>query len=98
MAHFVVAQISISDRKRYAQYEAGFMEVFSRYDGRLIGVDEAPTVLEGEWDCTRTVVIEFPSQESALAWYQSGAYQELARHRYAASSGNVAIIAGFSRS
>lgn len=94
MAHYIVAQIDITDRKRYAEYEAGFIEIFIRYEGKALAVDEAPTVLEGEWACTRTVVIEFPSKDEALRWYQSDDYQELAQHRHAASSANIAILAG----
>ena len=47
MSVFVVAQIDIHDRDRYAQYEAGFMDVFAQYDGEILAVDEAPAVLEG---------------------------------------------------
>ena len=95
MAHYVVAQITINDRQRYAEYEAGFMDVFTTYKGTVLAVDESPTVLEGEWACTRTVVIQFPSKADALAWYQSDEYQQIAVHRFAASTGNVALIAGF---
>ena len=94
VAHYVLAQIQIADRTRYAQYEAGFMEVFNAFEGTILAADESPTVLEGQWSCTRTVVIEFPSKEHALAWYESDAYQQIAEHRHAASSGNVAIVAG----
>lgn len=92
MPHFIVAQITIEDRERYADYEAGFMDVFAAHRGKVLAVDESPTLLEGEWPCTRTVVIEFPSKEEALAWYQSDAYQEIAQHRFASSSGNVVIV------
>ncbi len=94
MSHYVVAQLNITDRDEYAKYEAGFMDVFSTFNGTMLSVDEAPVVLEGEWAFTRTVLIRFPSADDALAWYQSGAYQDLARHRFAASSANVVVVAG----
>jgi uncharacterized protein (DUF1330 family) len=94
MTCYIVAQISISDRAGYADYESGFMDVFSRYQGRLLAVDESPEVLEGAWDCTRTVLVRFPSKEEARHWYHSAEYQELAQHRFAASSGNLVLIAG----
>ena len=53
MAVYLVAQITIHDRERYAQYEAGLMDIFMRFGGRLLCVDEQPEVLEGEWPCTR---------------------------------------------
>ena len=53
MSVFVIAEISIRDRETYGRYEEGFMEVFSRYEGEVLSVDEAPAVLEGEWQATR---------------------------------------------
>lgn len=95
MASYIVARIAINDRERYAQYEAGFLEIFAAHAGKLLAVDDNPEVLEGDWRCTRTVIAEFPDRESALAWYRSDDYQTLAEHRFAASDGEVALLAGF---
>jgi uncharacterized protein (DUF1330 family) len=92
MAVYFVAQISIHDRAEYSKYEAGFMPVFEKYKGRLLAVDEAPEVLEGAWSCTRTVLIEFPNREDALAWAGSAEYQAIAKHRWAGSTANIAMI------
>ena len=94
MAHYVIAQIDIKDREKYAEYEADFMDIFASYKGKLLSVDENVSLLEGKWPATRTVLIEFPSKEEALAWYESEEYQSLARHRFAASTSDIAIISG----
>jgi len=95
MTHYLIARIDINDREEYSKYETGFMEIFSQYDGKMLSVDEAPKLIEGEWPVTRTVLVEFPSEESAMAWYQSDAYQALAQHRFASSEGNIVLIKGF---
>ena len=95
MAAYIVARITINDRERYAEYEAGFLEIFAAHAGRMLAVDDNPEVLEGDWRCTRTVIAEFPDRESALAWYRSDDYQTLAEHRFAASEGEIALLAGF---
>ena len=59
MSVYLIAQINIHDRDRYGQYEAGFMEIFAQYGGEMLAVDESPTVLEGQWPHTRTVLIRF---------------------------------------
>jgi uncharacterized protein (DUF1330 family) len=92
MSVYFVAQITIHDRAGYSRYEAGFMPVFEKFNGRLLVVDESPEVVEGDWNCTRTVVIEFPNRDDAMAWAQSAEYQEIARHRWAASTANVALV------
>jgi len=94
MPVYIVAQLNVHDRARYAEYVAGFMEIFSKYDGRLLSVEEQPKTLEGEWNYARTVLLEFPSEERAMAWYGDDDYRRLAQHRYAASDANLVLIRG----
>ena len=96
MSVYAIALINISDRTGYAVYEQGFMDIFSRFRGRLLAVDEAPVVMEGEWPHTRTVLLEFPDQAELDRWYHSDAYQALATHRFASSHGMVAVIKALS--
>jgi uncharacterized protein (DUF1330 family) len=95
MPIYVVAQIRIEDRERYAQYEAGFLEIFGKFEGELLAVDDAPKIVEGEWSFTRMVLPRFPDEDAAETWYRSPEYQELALHRFAASTGTIAFAKGF---
>ena len=52
------------------------------------------TVLEGEWQHPRTVIIEFPSREAAEGWYKSADYQKIIGLRHKSSSGNLVILDG----
>ena len=61
MSVYVVGLINIRDRATYAKYASGFKEIFTPYGGKIVSVDEAPKILEGEWRYTRTVLLEFPS-------------------------------------
>lgn len=92
MSVYLIAQITIEDRAEYSKYEAGFAEVFRKHTGQVLGVTEEPELLEGSWTCTRTVLLQFPDREQAMAWYESPEYQEIIGHRLAASSGNVVIV------
>ena len=94
MTVFVVAQITISDREEYALYEAGFLEIFQKYEGTMLSVDENPAVIEGAWNATRSVIISFPSSDAFRAWNDSDEYQEIAKHRYAAAVTHSIISKG----
>ena len=94
MSAYMLATLNIHDREGYGAYEAGFMDIFSRYNGRLLSVDESVETLEGEWRFTRTVLVEFPNKKDALAWFQSADYQALAEHRKAASTGSIVMLQG----
>ena len=95
MTVYLIAQINIHDRDKYAQYGDGFMEIFTKYEGKLLSVEEEPVTLEGNWQYTRTVLIEFPSKAAADAWYHSEEYQALAQYRFASSEANIVMVKGF---
>jgi len=68
------------------KYQNQFNEVFAKFDGKLLSVDEDPLVLAGEWEATRSVLIEFPSKEAAFAWMQSDEYTRISKYRNAGST------------
>ncbi len=92
MSVYIIAEFQIHDRSEYDKYDAGFMDVFEQYDGRLLSVDEQPTVLEGDWLSTRSVLIEFPSEDGAMAWMTSAAYKAIVGHRLAGSTGRARLV------
>ena len=94
MSVYVIARFKIHDRSEYDRYSAGFAEVFRKFDGKMLSVYEDPTLLAGEWDDTRSVIIEFPSKESAMAWMTSDEYQAIAKHRNAGSTANSILVNG----
>jgi uncharacterized protein (DUF1330 family) len=94
MSVYLIAQLNIHDRAMYAKYGSAFMGIFTPYGGKLLSVEEAPEVIEGEWHYTRTVLLEFPSESQAHAWYGSADYQAIAQHRRDASTANLVLIRG----
>lgn len=92
MACFIIAQIDIHDRDAYRAYLDGYDEIFAKYRGRVLIVEEKPTVLEGEWPWTRTVLIRFPDEAEARRWFESDEYQALAAHRRNASTANIILV------
>jgi uncharacterized protein (DUF1330 family) len=92
MSCYFIATITIHDSDRYQKYLDGFDEIFEKYRGIVVAVDEDPTILEGDWPCSRTVLIRFPSEDEAKRWYESPEYQELATHRHRASDANIVLI------
>ena len=98
MSVYVVALIRITDRESYAAYERRFMAVLTPFAGEVLAVDDAPQALEGAWPGQRTVLLRFPDNYAARRWYDSPAYQEIARDRRAGSEGSIAIISGLGSS
>ena len=92
MTAYIITQLTIHDREQYNKYSDGFEEVFNQFDGKMLSVDEEPTVLAGEWNATRSVLIEFPSKGSAIKWMTSEGYQKISKHRDAGATLNSILV------
>lgn len=94
MSSYFLAHINIHQPAAYEQYLAGFDEIFARYQGRVLAVEDHATVLEGKWATQRTVLIQFPNTAELRRWYDSSEYQRLAEFRRRASTADIVIIEG----
>jgi uncharacterized protein (DUF1330 family) len=83
---YVLARIQVEDWDQYnEQYLPKTVERIEAHGGEiLVGADDAE-VLEGEWNCNWTVVIEFPSAADAHAFFEDEEYAEVVDHRHEAT-------------
>jgi uncharacterized protein (DUF1330 family) len=92
---FALAQVTINDENGYQQYAtAGHLEIFGKFSGKIVAVDEDAEVIEGSWPFNRIVLVEFPSKELARAWYDSDEYQAIVGLRHSNATSTVAIFGG----
>ncbi len=94
MSVYFIANIHIHDDGEYEKYRKDVDEVFSRYRGEYLALDDAPVVLEGDWDYTRAVLIRFPDREALDAWYFSPEYQRILQHRLKGARCDTIVIEG----
>lgn len=94
MSAYFIANIRVRDEREYQKYLESVDEVFSKFSGEYIVVDENPEVLEGRWDYTKTVVIRFPDLGELKRWYYSEEYQGILKHRLAAAECDTIIVEG----
>jgi len=96
MSYYFVAQISIHDQETYRKYLEKVDEVFARYHGKYLAVDDKPQVVEGKWNYTRSVLIQFETKQDFEVWYHSSDYQEILKYRLASSASDTILIQGLS--
>jgi uncharacterized protein (DUF1330 family) len=92
---YVVVTELIRDPAIYKSYVEKARRTIQQAGGRIIISDDNPTVLEGQWRGSRTVVLEFDSVEAARRWYDSAEYQDIVGLRHAAAESNAIILSGF---
>lgn len=90
---YVIITEDIKDPAGMAEY--GKLAMKAMGGATILSVDQDPTVIEGEWSATQTVVLEFDSVDAAKEWYYSNAYQAAAKIRLGAAECNGVIVSGF---
>lgn len=92
MSAYFIANYSISDTKLYRKYVAKAMPIIAKYGGATIVADPKAKVLEGIAG-GMNIVIQFPTQQAALDWYNDPEYQAIISMRQLATVGGFALVA-----
>jgi uncharacterized protein (DUF1330 family) len=92
---YVIITETIHDPAGMEAYGKASRASLLEHDMKVLVVDDRVQVLEGEWQGTRTVVLEYESVERARQWYQSAGYQAAVPLRQAAADCNVILASGF---
>ena len=94
MSAYLIATETVHDEAMFGEYRKQVIATLATFGGRFVARGGKLTVLEGEWQHPRTVIIEFPSRESAEGWYKSADYQKIIGLRLKSTSGNLVILDG----
>jgi uncharacterized protein (DUF1330 family) len=94
MSAYVIVQETVQDQEMFDSYRKDVPATIFAHGGRFLVRGGALTVLEGEWEMPRVVVVEFPSRAAAEAWYESPEYQKLVPLRRNSTTGNFVIVDG----
>ena len=94
MPAYVIADATPHDPGPLEEYRRRNTEAVAKYGGRFIVRGGAISVLEGDWDPQRIVIMEFPDVEAARAWYESDDYRPLIALRRSASDTNIILVEG----
>jgi uncharacterized protein (DUF1330 family) len=91
---YVIAIEAVRDEAMFANYCEQVPDTLVPFGGQFIVRGGKLTMLEGQWQHPRTAIIEFPTRQSAEAWYKSPDYQAMIGLRHGSSSGNLVILDG----
>ena len=94
MAAYVIVETDVTDPEQYEQYKAASPAAIAAGGGRFLVRGGELAVLEGDWQPSRIVVLEFKDLEAAKRWYESQAYQEAKKLREGAASFRAIAVQG----
>lgn len=94
MPAYVIVETDITDPERYEQYKAAAPAAIAAGGGRFLVRGGELTVLEGDWQPSRLVVLEFEDLAAAERWYESEAYQAAKKLREGAARMRMVAVQG----
>jgi uncharacterized protein (DUF1330 family) len=97
MAAYVIVETDITDPEQYEQYRAASPGAIAAGGGRFLARGGELAVLEGDWQPSRLVVLEFEDLDAAKRWYESEVYQQAKRLRDGAAHLRMVAVQGVDR-
>jgi len=75
MPAYLIANVNVQDAATFEEYRKQVPATIAKHGGRYLVRGGRVERLEGAWNPTRLVVLEFPSMAQARAWYDSEDYR-----------------------
>jgi uncharacterized protein (DUF1330 family) len=94
MAVYFIVDVNVNDPQSYAEYSKQVGPMVARYEGRFLVRGGETSIIEGDWQPQRLVVIEFADTEHFRAWYDSLEYAEVRTIRFKASTAQAILAQG----
>ena len=94
MPAYVIVETDVHDPEQYERYKAASPDAVHAGGGRFVVRGGELAVLEGDWNPSRLVVLEFPDLEAARRWYDSPEYDEAKRLREGAANLRMVAVQG----
>jgi uncharacterized protein (DUF1330 family) len=94
MSAYVIVETDINDPEQYEQYKAATPAAIAAGGGRFLVRGGEHIVLEGDWQPTRLVVLEFEDLAAAKRWYESELYQAAKELRAGAAHMRMVAVQG----
>jgi uncharacterized protein (DUF1330 family) len=98
MPAYVIVNVDTKHPEEYERYKEMAQRTVEQYGGRYIVRGGEMNVLDGSWQPTRVVVLEFPSYERAHEWWHSTEYAPAKELRQRLSTTDLLIVDGYNQS
>jgi uncharacterized protein (DUF1330 family) len=95
MSAYVIVNVDTKHPQEYEHYKEMAEKTVAQYGGRYLARGGKMNVLEGSWEPTRIVVLEFPSYENAYEWWHSAEYAPAKALRQRLSDTDLLIVEGY---
>jgi uncharacterized protein (DUF1330 family) len=93
MPGYILMHAEVTDPDEYEKFKAAAAKAIEDHSGRYLVRGGASTSLEGDFG-SRVIMVEFPSYQDALVFYESEAYQAAKEIRLRSAKSSVLVMDG----
>ncbi len=93
-AYCLFDNLEVIDATKIEEYKERVAPLVEQYGGRYVVLGGKVDLMEGQWQPTFPVLLEFPSLERAHEWYSSAEYAQLKALRLSALRSNAVFMEG----
>ena len=94
MPAYVIVEIKVHNPGEYEEYKKLSLPSLAPFSGKFIARGGRVVTLEGDWRPERMVILEFPSGEKALEWWNSDIYSKAKVIRQRTASTKMIVVEG----
>lgn len=94
MAAYFIVDMDVHDRAGMREYLERVPGTLAKYGGRYIVRGGKFEIVEGNWQPTRVVMLEFPSMKQAKNWYDCEEYKEMKAARQQSARTDIVLVEG----
>lgn len=91
---YVIGELHVHDPETLKEYRDKVLETVEAFGGRFLARAGDPLLLEGDEPLGLPVIIEFDSQENALAWWDSPQYKAIHGIRLRSTVSRIIFVNG----
>ncbi len=94
MNAYLILDFTINDMGSFSEYIEKIPAHISKHSGKYIVRGAKPTVMEGNWNPERVVVIGFPERRNAEEFLQDPEAEPLFQIRHSTTTSNLILVDG----
>jgi uncharacterized protein (DUF1330 family) len=94
MKAYLVLDLSVKDFGGFKKYIAEIPAFIAKHSGKYIVQGVQPTIIEGDWNPERLVIIEFPERAKAEAFLSDPEIRDLFKIRHDTTASRLVLADG----
>jgi uncharacterized protein (DUF1330 family) len=96
MKAYLVLDLTIHDFGSFREYIEKVPAFIGKHGGKYIVQGAEPTLMEGDWQPERMVILEFPARKNATAFLSDPDFQDLLAVRHRTTTSKLVLVDGCS--